>query len=98
MTGVHISTAPPPPKVAENMYGDALVDMSDADNAKLEQHSSNSGGPGLHASESWAVLANGEKRGMHVTFQVWRWLFQCKHAILWCRMQFLKCSCKCLVE
>ena len=81
MAVVGVTTGPHAPglKTKENMYGDAVVDLADNDDvfhdAKLDLGSSPDAQPaGIRPSDSWLDVTQsaGERRGMHVTFQVQR--------------------------
>lgn len=79
MAVVGVTTGPHAPdlKTKENMYGDAVVELTDHEegfhDAKLDLGSSPDAQPaGIRPSDSWLDVSQsaGERRGMHVTFQV----------------------------
>ncbi len=67
------ATPLPPLQFRENVYGDAIVDLSSAEAAAAvkvgEDLEASSAPSGMRKTESWQ-LTNKEGHGMHVTFQV----------------------------
>ena len=76
MAVVGVTTAPDL-KTKENMYGDAMVELTDHDVMFHDAKLGNGGDPdaqpaGIRPSDSWLDVTQSakERRGMHVTFQV----------------------------